>query len=155
MTSVGPSEAKADYSNYGVEQASVAAPGGWFRDYFGTPRHRVVENQTLSALPEWVARHDELIDENGVPTTPSVVRDCRGGTCAYYIWIQGTSMAAPQVTGTAAVVASVTGLRGQALRDRILSTADDLGTAGYDTKFGAGRLNTYRAVTSGSLAGVQ
>jgi subtilisin family serine protease len=69
-----------------------------------------------------------------------------------YSWLQGTSMAAPQVTGTAAVVASVTGLRGSALRSRILSTADDLGAAGYDNSFGNGRLNTYRAVTNGSLA---
>jgi subtilisin family serine protease len=61
-----------------------------------------------------------------------------------YAWEQGTSMAAPQVTGTAAIVASVTGLRGAALRQRILSTADPIGSA---TQFGAGRLNSYRAVT--------
>ena len=68
-----------------------------------------------------------------------------------YAWEQGTSMAAPQVTGTAGVVASVTGLRGAALRTRILSTADDLGAAGTDNSFGAGRVNTYRAVTGTSL----
>jgi serine protease len=62
-------------------------------------------------------------------------------------WLQGTSMAAPQVTGTAAIVASVTGLRGDALRARLLETTDDLGAAGYDETFGAGRLNSYRAVT--------
>ncbi|HEX6536091.1 MAG TPA: S8 family serine peptidase [Gemmatimonadaceae bacterium] len=70
-----------------------------------------------------------------------------------YEWLQGTSMAAPQVTGTAAVVASKLGLRGGALRDRILSTADDLGDAGYDTRFGNGRVNSYRAVTGGTLPG--
>jgi len=64
-----------------------------------------------------------------------------------YAWLQGTSMAAPQVTGTAAIVASVTGLRGAALRARILGSVDDLGAAGYDQTFGAGRLNSYRAVT--------
>jgi subtilisin family serine protease len=74
-----------------------------------------------------------------------------GPTSGAYGWMQGTSMAAPQVTGTAAVVASKTGLRGSALRTRILSTADDKGAAGTDTKFGAGRLNTYRAVTGTSL----
>jgi serine protease len=62
--------------------------------------------------------------------------------------MQGTSMAAPQVTGTAAVVASVTGLRSAQLRSRILGTADNLGDA---NKFGAGRVNTYRAVTNSSL----
>lgn len=68
-----------------------------------------------------------------------------------YSWLQGTSMAAPQVTGTAAIVASVTGLSGAALRSRILGTVDDKGAAGYDTVFGAGRLNSYRAVTNSSL----
>jgi subtilisin family serine protease len=78
-----------------------------------------------------------------------------GPTSGAYGWMQGTSMAAPQVTGTAAVVASVTGLRGSALRTRILSTADDKGAAGTDTKFGAGRVNTYRAVQGVTLAAGQ
>jgi serine protease len=71
-----------------------------------------------------------------------------GGSYAY---MQGTSMATPQVTGAAAAVASKTGLRGSALRTRLLSTADDKGAAGVDTKFGNGRLNVYRAVTGTSL----
>jgi subtilisin family serine protease len=69
-----------------------------------------------------------------------------------YTYMQGTSMAAPQVTGTAAIAASVTGLRGSALRSRILSTADNIGDA---AKFGAGRVNSYRAVTGSSLAAGQ
>ncbi len=72
-----------------------------------------------------------------------------------YTWMQGTSMAAPQVTGTAGIVASKTGLRGAALRARLESTADDLGAGGYDTVFGNGRVNSYRAVTGQTLAGVQ
>jgi serine protease len=68
-----------------------------------------------------------------------------------YAMLQGTSMATPQVTGAAAVVASKTGLRGSALRSRLESSADDIGAAGYDTKFGNGRLNVYRAVTGTSL----
>jgi subtilisin family serine protease len=65
-----------------------------------------------------------------------------------YAWMQGTSMAAPQVTGTAAIVASVTGLRGSSLRSRLLSTADAKSDA---ARYGAGRLNSYRAVTGASL----
>jgi subtilisin family serine protease len=68
-----------------------------------------------------------------------------------YAMLQGTSMATPQVTGAAAVVASKTGLRGSALRTRLQSTADDIGAAGYDTKFGNGRVNVYRAVTGTTL----
>jgi subtilisin family serine protease len=73
----------------------------------------------------------------------------KGGAYAYE---QGTSMAAPQVTGTAAIVASVTGLRGAALRSRLLSTTDNIGSA---TQFGAGRLNSYRAVTGSTLSSGQ
>ena len=68
-----------------------------------------------------------------------------------YAYLQGTSMAAPQVTGTAGIVASVTGLRGAALRARLLGTADDLGAPGTDNTFGVGRLNSYRAVTGSTL----
>jgi len=92
----------------------------------------------------------------------AVVKGFTGGTVesgplagGSYTWMQGTSMAAPQVTGTAAIVASKTGLRGSALRSRILGTADDLGAAGTDTKFGAGRVNSYRAVTGTTLGGGQ
>ncbi len=72
----------------------------------------------------------------------------RGG----YAYFQGTSMAAPQVTGTAAVVASKNPLlRGNLLRARIEGSVDDLGDPGWDTKFGHGRLNSYRAVTGLTL----
>ncbi len=67
-----------------------------------------------------------------------------------YAWLQGTSMAAPQVTGTAGVVAAVTGLTGSQLRSRILGSVDHPSVDA--TKYGsAGRLNTYRAVTGKTL----
>jgi subtilisin family serine protease len=65
-----------------------------------------------------------------------------------YEWLQGTSMAAPQVTGAAGVVASKTGLRGAALRSRLLSTVDNVSGL---SRYGVGRLNIYRAVTGASL----
>jgi subtilisin family serine protease len=68
-----------------------------------------------------------------------------------YAYLQGTSMAAPQVTGAAGVVASVTGLRGAALRTRLEGTVDDKGALGYDTVCGWGRLNVYRALTLATL----
>jgi len=46
----------------------------------------------------------------------------------------------------------VTGLRGSALRTRLLSTTDNIGST---SSFGAGRLNAYRAVTNSSLGGSQ
>jgi subtilisin family serine protease len=92
----------------------------------------------------------------------AVAKGYTGGTVysgpisgASYTYMQGTSMAAPQVTGTAAIVASKAGLRGSALRTRLYTTADDKGAAGVDTKFGNGRINSYRAVTGTSLGGTQ
>jgi subtilisin family serine protease len=72
-----------------------------------------------------------------------------------YAWLQGTSMAAPQVTGTAGIVASKTGLRGAGLRSRLEGTADDRGAGGYDQTFGNGRLNSYRAVSGSTLPSPQ
>lgn len=64
----------------------------------------------------------------------------------YYAYMNGTSMAAPNMTSATAVAAWATGLRGAALRTRMQNTADDKGSSGYDTGFGYGRVNVYRAV---------
>ena len=119
VSSVGPSKIKADYSNYGYGEIDVAAPGGWFRDepwsLSMTPAERTaagIPNQILAAYPENVAREAGDIDANGNPTNGFVVKSCKGSTCAYYQWIQGTSMAAPHATGVAALIVSKYGQRG-------------------------------------------
>jgi subtilisin family serine protease len=121
VSSIGPSKIKSDFSNYGYGEIDVAAPGGWFRD---DPWHpgllpttspaslaAGVPNQILAAYPENVAREFGDIDANGNPTNPFVVKSCKGSTCAYYQWIQGTSMAAPHATGVAALVVAKYGDR--------------------------------------------
>jgi subtilisin family serine protease len=81
-------------------------------------------------------------------TTPEgcIYSAYRGGG---YMWMEGTSMAVPHVTGAAALVASKLGMRGAILRARLLGTADPIGPRIY---FGSGRLNTFRAVTGSPLA---
>lgn len=62
-----------------------------------------------------------------------------------YAWVAGTSQAAPHVSGAVAVLLSL-GLSPQQAVDRVLATAVDLGPAGRDSTFGAGRLDLRRAV---------
>jgi hypothetical protein len=111
VSSVGPSGRKSDFSNYGYEKITVSAPGGWFRDDMrqGAPTARVPENLILAAYP--ASDPDGLINPDGTPNTPFAVRDCKGSTCAYYQWIQGTSMASPHAVGVAALIVSKYGDR--------------------------------------------
>jgi subtilisin len=62
-----------------------------------------------------------------------------------YVSMSGTSMACPHVAGAAAL-AWASGLSSSAaVRDRLMSTAEDLGTAGRDASFGYGLVDAQRA----------
>jgi subtilisin family serine protease len=105
ISALGPSFKKADYSNYGIEQTDFSAPGGFYRDYYGSDQYMQPENMNLSPMPRDLAEAALQDPANA----PFILRDCKGSTCGYYQYLQGTSMAAPHATGVAALIISAHG----------------------------------------------
>jgi subtilisin family serine protease len=105
------------YTNFGRSAISVAAPGG------------------NGAGPVWAA----------CSRTSLVLPVCQSGN--YIAGSEGTSMAAPHVSGLAALLVAELGPgKPSQIKARIQQSADDLGQPGTDPFFGRGRINVSRAL---------
>ncbi len=105
VSAVGPSKAKSDYSNYGDKEIDVAAPGGFYRDFFGTAKYKTPQNMILATWPLAVGQDEGGFDANGNVIDPFYAKNCNAaGVCGYYQYIQGTSMASPHAAGVAALI---------------------------------------------------
>jgi subtilisin family serine protease len=123
-SALGPSTTKADYSNYGFQDVEISAPGGWFRDFVGTPAFQTPENLVLSSYPLDVAVAQGLADENGMPVDEFSVLYCdENDMCGFYTYLQGTSMASPHVAGVAALIVEA---HGRSTRDGGRALATDV-----------------------------
>jgi subtilisin family serine protease len=121
-------ESRACYSNYGDGLISLAAPGGGI-DCSG---HSFVSmsDMVISAMAPAVARRLGLKNPEG-----------------WYMFSTGTSMAAPIVTGVAALLKSAhPAMTPAEIVNRLKDSADDLGTPGRDADFGHGRVNAANAL---------
>jgi subtilisin family serine protease len=139
ISALGPSGRKSYYSNYGLEQTTVSAPGGDRRDFFGTPQYNTPGTRILSSYPAELAMEEGLISQNFRSRDPLAVVDCVGkprtaANCGVYVYLQGTSMASPHVTGVAALIvsefgtgttAAEFGMSPAAVESRLRSTATD------------------------------
>lgn len=109
-------DALAYYSNYGRSAINVAAPGGNSGGFV------------------WAA----------CSQTSLVIPGCQTGT--FILGLGGTSMAAPHVTGVAALIAEDVGRSPGRIKTKLQQTADDLGQPGVDPAYGKGRINAGNAV---------
>lgn len=148
VDALGPSGKKSDFSNYTTDLTSgeveVSAPGGWFRDGFGTDTYRSNGNLILSTVPVVSLQETGEVDEEGNITplgeATGVQKACQDdpepgtATCGYYAFYQGTSMASPHATGVAALAVTAHGgklgpgdfgLDPDATRALLLGTATD------------------------------
>lgn len=119
-------DALASYSNYGRSAISVAAPGG----------NRV---SVAAACSGFTIVTGLLVCRNRFYSSPTA-------WSGYAIGISGTSMAAPHVSGLAALIASEGATGPAQIRARLQQSADDLGDAGVDPAYGKGRINVAKAV---------
>ena len=163
VSSVGPSGQKADYSNWGIDEIDVAAPGGWYRDGLGTATYRTPGNMILGPYPESVGRAAGDIDEAGEPTNEFVIKQCAGDDCAYYQWIQGTSMASPHAVGVVALIVSQYGVADEVhggltmspdlVRDVLKGTAADHECTSYNYALvGRHPASSYKVTCEGTAA---
>lgn len=109
-------DAPAVYTNYGRSAIDVAAPGG----NIGAPVFATCSQTSL------------------------VIPIC--GTGNFILGLSGTSMAAPHVSGLAALLVSQGVDKPSQVKARILQSADDLGQKGTDKFYGKGRINVANAL---------
>lgn len=127
-------DAPATYGNFGRSAVNVAAPGGNIAPDGSTA---VFVWQACSTT--WLV-YDETTDTFSKSVCAADLAH------VYTLGAIGTSMAAPHVSGLAALLVERYGRNPGQIRAAIQQSADDLGQSGTDPFYGKGRINVARAM---------
>jgi serine protease len=115
VSAINSADGLASYSNYG-STIDICAPGG------------------------------DDVDRNGDGYIDGVLQNTFDSSGEGYFFAYGTSMASPHVAGVAALVWAVDpGLTNTEVRNILETTAEDLGSSGWDQYFGNGLVDAYAA----------
>jgi len=126
----------ASYTNFGQSAVDFAAPGGDLE----LQSSQVCSKPRIGPGPP-VVQFCSVFDLVFGPVRGS------GTSTGSYNWAGGTSMAAPVVSGVAALIIGKFGRIGPAqVEARLRASADDLGKPGNDDFYGKGRVNALRAI---------
>jgi len=127
-------DAPAFYTNFGRSAINVAAPGG------NTSRGPALPLPAGRQTAVWAACSGTMVTRTTAGVTVPVA-------CTLpVIGSQGTSMAAPHVAGTAALLVPILGRNPSQIKARIQQSADNVAGNGTTPFYGKGRLNVARAV---------
>ncbi|WP_205254030.1 MULTISPECIES: S8 family serine peptidase [Halostella] len=127
MSATGPNDALTFYSNWGTNEIDVGAPGGGYETY-----EKTVDPE---ADVEWPYPANLVLS--------TVPEDLYNASYAYFA---GTSNAAPQVVGTAALVREVAPNANARQVENAIKLGADLVNGRGDSELGAGRVNARGAL---------
>lgn len=123
VSATGPNDELSYYSNYGTSDIDVAAPGGGYETH----------EKTVSSDTEWPYPTNMVL---------STVPDDS------YAYFQGTSMAAPQVTGLVGLIKELSPNLNTHQVEKAITHNAELSRGKSDPALGGGRINALNTVRS-------